>query len=721
MTGVYPVGKHQPRKAMMKEGAWLCLSIVLLWSGLAACGRQPPTNVAATSAATAEATAAPSNTPTRRATQTATPSPPTATPTRLPSATPLPEALPAGWQRAGGREAGVEIGVPDGWVNLREAAGALPDSGRFGSRLLFWADSAATGESLLAGAPLSEGAFVFAFLGQSLQETGRPVTDAAGELGNILAAAALTGTIELRPAAATGSLPAAFVELEGAEPFGLFPGSQSVLVFHLLLLLDVETGRPAIFLMGAPAGRQADYQALFEQMAGTIAVHTVDLLTVVGQLSGGETISGTVEQGATDVWTFNGEAGRYVTVLLAPATDESDLTLTLLNPAGNTVQSIDNGYAGEEEQLVDILLEENGVYTLQVGEFFNEAATYQLTFTLAEESQLAGGGVLEIGQQVTAGLGPDEEHVWTFLATAGQAVTLIVTPQDEQLDIILSLFGPDGRKLADWDEAFSGDPEIMSGPEGFELPITGEYRLVVEGFTGHGGRYTISLSEGGNSLSNFYEAGDLAYGDTRQETLQAEEAHAWFIEGSAGDRILILVRPVDSDLDLELWLLYANRETQQLEELVIEDEFLSGEGESIEYTLPGDGLYVAVVLEFFGEAGEYEISLLAESRSTLERAGDIGYGQTVTGTMAAGTRAAWSFNGRAGDVININLLSADRDSDFVIVLKDPAGNTAATVDDTLSGEAERLFAFALTADGTWQIIIQEFFDDGGQYELTLNE
>lgn len=698
----------------MKQGAWFWLCLGLLFGGLVAC-RQAEVETPLPTAVPPD----PSPTSTRQPSRTPT-SPPSPTPTPPATATSTPDDLPAGWQRVGGREAGIEIAVPDDWVNVMTTADTSLYSGQLGSRLLFWANTADTGESLLAGDPIDDGSFVLAFLGQSQREMAGSLADAAVELGNILAAASLTGTIELLPVSTTGRLPGAFVELAGAEPFGLFAGSPD-LTFRLILFLDVETGRPAVFLLGAPAASRPSYDPVFDQMMDTITVHTIDLLTVVGQLSGGETITGTLERGATDVWNFNGAAGRYVTILLSPVTEASDLTLTLLNPAGHTVQSIDSGYAGEDEQMVDILLEEAGAYSIQVGEFFNESATYRLTFHLDDETQLAGGGVLKIGQEVTAGLGPNSEHEWTFLATAGQAVTIIVTPQDEQLDIILALYLPDGRKLADWDEAFSGDPEIMSGPEGFELPVTGEYRLVVEGFAGHGGRYTISLSEGGNSLSNFYEAGDLAYGDIRQETLRAEEAHAWFIEGNAGDRILVMVQPLVNDLDLELWLLYANRETQQLEELALEDEFLSGEGESIEYTLPGDGLYVAVVLEFFGEAGDYEISLLAESRSTLEQVGDIGYGQTVTGTLAAGTRAAWSFSGRAGDVINITLVSADRDSDFVIVLKNPDGDTAATVDDTLSGAAERLFAFTLTADGTWQIIIQEFFDDGGHYQLTLTK
>jgi hypothetical protein len=57
--------------------------------------------------------------------------------------------------------------------------------------------------------------------------------------------------------------------------------------------------------------------------------------------------------------------------------------------------------------------------------------------------------------------------------------------------------------------------------------------------------------------------------------------------------------------------------------------------------------------------------------------------------------------------------------DLVIVLLDPTGNTATSVDGSLSGLPESLEAFRLTSDGQWTIVIQEFFNEGSDYELQL--
>jgi hypothetical protein len=41
------------------------------------------------------------------------------------------------------------------------------------------------------------------------------------------------------------------------------------------------------------------------------------------------------------------------------------------------------------------------------------------------------------------------------------------------------------------------------------------------------------------------------------------------------------------------------------------------------------------------------------------------------------------------------------------------------VDSALAGLPERLIAYSLTADGEWIIVVQEFFNEGSDYELTL--
>jgi hypothetical protein len=41
------------------------------------------------------------------------------------------------------------------------------------------------------------------------------------------------------------------------------------------------------------------------------------------------------------------------------------------------------------------------------------------------------------------------------------------------------------------------------------------------------------------------------------------------------------------------------------------------------------------------------------------------------------------------------------------------------VDSALAGLTERLNAYSLTAEGEWTIVIQEFFGESSDYELTL--
>jgi hypothetical protein len=81
----------------------------------------------------------------------------------------------------------------------------------------------------------------------------------------------------------------------------------------------------------------------------------------------------------------------------------------------------------------------------------------------------------------------------------------------------------------------------------------------------------------------------------------------------------------------------------------------------------------------------------------------------------------WTFGGLNGDIINITLRPTSPSRDLVFSLVDPQGNIVLTVDSALSGLPERLIAFTLPGDGDWTIIIQEFFNEGSNYELTLTK
>jgi hypothetical protein len=153
----------------------------------------------------------------------------------------------------------------------------------------------------------------------------------------------------------------------------------------------------------------------------------------------------------------------------------------------------------------------------------------------------------------------------------------------------------------------------------------------------------------------------------------------------------------------------------------MKDEYVAGEAEKIEEELQGDGQYLVLVREFFGEPGEYEIHLNAGGEDSLEIAGEMGYSDIVSGTLPAGRQVGWSFQGAAGDVIDVVLTPTESDRDLVMVLLDPQGVTAVSVDSALSGLPEQLTSFPLTEDGQWMILIQEFFNEGAAYELVLRK
>ncbi len=704
------------------------LAMLILGAALsAACQATDPEatpSLVATTRGTASAVRTRQPTPTRTrvpsATQTESP---TSTPTLAPTVTnePTPTIgttpdsgleltllLPEGWRRLGNERLGLQIASPPDWIDLsdRARAGGWLDS--FGPRMLLVADSQQSGENVLSGQSKIGGGFVLGFVSEEIG----PSADAAASLVAFLGEIAQEESLVFqRVALDSSAIPAAYVDLESI-PLSQFENESQQLSFRLMSVVDPEQVIQTFFLMGADQEDWELYRDTFEQMMHTIAL-SGNLSLVGQQLKSGDQVKGDLPQNASQLWPFNSGGGQYATITLAPEDSDIDLTLVLIDPDGNILASMDGGYAGDLEVLTDVLLPDEGTYVVEAGEFFREGGQYQLSLTLADEPQFGGGGRIEIGREIESELLENGEHVWVFSGTAGQEVSIVLTSFSDQLDIILEVRGPDGQEELILDEGFAGDAEVATG---LTLPVTGDYKIIIRGFAGRGGPYTLALDEGSESTLNFYDAGDLAYGQTGREFLQQDEAHAWFFEGSIGDQVTIEVSPSDDNLDLDIWLL-----DPQLNDIATRDEFLAGEPEKIEEHLQSDGQHLVLVREFFGEPGEYEIRLNVGGEGVLEIAGSIAYSDTVSGTLPSDQNVGWSFQALAGEIVNIALTPTDPDRDLVIVLLDPQGETATSVDAALSGLPERLSSYRITEDGEWMILIQEFFNEGSGYELTLTQ
>jgi hypothetical protein len=152
--------------------------------------------------------------------------------------------------------------------------------------------------------------------------------------------------------------------------------------------------------------------------------------------------------------------------------------------------------------------------------------------------------------------------------------------------------------------------------------------------------------------------------------------------------------------------------------LAAQDSFLAGESETVVLTLPTDGQYVILVRDFFGETGRYEIELNGTTSQPPVYAGTLNYGEAVGISLTAEGPVFWLFEGSEGETIDIQLTPVD-EVDFLFMLQTPEGETVARVDEASLGNAESLQGFRLTADGSWRIVVETFFAEGGAYSLLV--
>lgn len=648
--------------------------------------------------------------------------PPPPRPTPQPTSSLIPD-----WGRVGSKSSGLEFSVPLSWVELTSTIDTSAATNPFGLTVLLLADSQRTGRSLLAGKELSEGAFGAGLISSQPLPASDPVT----ALTQLVASqdTAVTPLADAQPISAdVGSdvVDGAVIDVSG-DPLGFLGSGGDQLRTRLILFLSesdssAQDGRTATFFLFSARADQWDtnqYGEIFDQMAASIIIHDVQTgytlsggeANVQGGLINGRILDGELAEGVKDVWTFTMETAGYVTLSLEPEDNILDLTLTLISPFGQTIAQIDSSYAGDMEVAADLYLTENGRYVVEVSDFFKLPGRYKLSLAIEDEPQYTNAGVIRPGQAIESELPVNTQHVWTFEGAAGSLVSIILSPRDNQMDAILNLFGPDGSRLVALDEGFSGDPEVISG---FELPVTGAYAIRVSSFADNGGRYALSLEEGGEATQNFFDAGDLLYGDQKSETLNSSEAHAWFFQGRPGDAVRVVVRPLTDILDLEVWLF-----DPQIERLTAKDEFAAGDTETIEFTLPQEGQYLILVREFFGEAGDYEIELSAVPAIGPELAGRLNYDEPVNGTLAPQQMAMWLFTGDKDDVLDFELTPGSDSEDVVLVLQDPQGNTVMEVDDALAGQSETINGFTIPANGQWSLVVKSFFEEAGTYSLLV--
>ncbi len=666
---------------------------------------------------------APSPTSGQEATSTTSSTTPTNAPPPLPTA--IPTTARSGWQTIGNSTSGLQFEVPGSWQNLTSQIDTAVATNPLGLIVLLAGDSSRTAESLLGGKPIENGAFAVGLISHLDLPPNTPQATLTRLTTQLNLPPADGDPVPVTAVTATGSqIPGAYIDIVG-DPVGLAVNAAESLQTRLFLYTTtlggaVSQSTQAIFLFTAPITFWDSFAPTFNEIAETAVIHNLNTnytindgkSNVIGSLGETDMVIGELQPGNKDIWTFTLDEPRYGIISIKPDNNALDLTFTLFGPNGQTIANIDNGYAGGTEVITDLLLTEPGLYVLEIGDFFNVGGRYTLSLILAKDPLYGGGGDITFGQIIEGTLPQNGKHGWTFNGNAGNQITLVLTPEDE-FDAILELYAPDGTQLISLDEGYSGDAEVSTG---IELPVTGLYTIAVHSFAGDGGRYALSLDEGSNSLANFYDAGDLVYGQTREESLQANEAHAWFFTGKGGDQVSVKTTPIDTNLNLDLWLL--DGEVNRLAQV---DNTAVSEAEMLTIELPSDGEFIILVRDVTGLPGRYNIQLTANPITPPNEAGVLRYGDSITSSLLPNQRVIWYFDAEEGEKVDITITPSEQQTDLLFYLYNPQMQHALDVDLQGNGQAEQLIGYLIPQNGRWGIVVQEFFNEGGSYTISLNQ
>jgi hypothetical protein len=310
-----------------------------------------------------------------------------------------------------------------------------------------------------------------------------------------------------------------------------------------------------------------------------------------GEIEIDEVVSGTLLDGAEDLWTFDATAGT--TILIELASEDFDCVLELLDEDGNEL-AYDDDSAGDGDSLIEnFTLDSSGTYVIVVRAYNNSGGgDYDLTLLGIEENDI------EYDDLVSDTLTADTEDLWTFSGASGDTITISLESDD--FDTVLQLLDGDGFEIAYDDDGGGSSNSLIWN---FVLPETGFYTILVRAFSEDGaGDYDLSLEE-----TIIIISGTISYGGAIDGELTEGERQVWAFDATAGDVVTISLESDDFDSFLEL--------RTDTGVVLFEDDDGGEDRDSLieAYTIDDTGTYLIVVRSYRADqAGDFTLSLVEE-------------------------------------------------------------------------------------------------------------
>ena len=226
----------------------------------------------------------------------------------------------------------------------------------------------------------------------------------------------------------------------------------------------------------------------------------------------GQTVSGEILPGGSDLWSFEGAAGQRITITMQEDDSGLDTVLILMGPDGTELRYDDDGWYGFNSIIPDYPLPQDRTYTIMALGYGSSAGAYLLmladlqattptplpqptalpTATPTPTPTVLGTVVVNGPPMEGVIIRPGNGDHWQFEGQAQQVVTISMQSLDRHLDPLLTLIDPDGLPLTANDDRRRED--VNARIAGYVLPRSGTYRVWADGARDTFGAYTLSIS-----------------------------------------------------------------------------------------------------------------------------------------------------------------------------------------------------------------------------------
>jgi hypothetical protein len=198
-------------------------------------------------------------------------------------------------------------------------------------------------------------------------------------------------------------------------------------------------------------------------------------------------------------------------------------------------------------------------------------------------------------------------------------------------------------------------------------------------------------------------------------------------QAEAGETTQIQLRSISGDLDPLLILLGPDGQEIQRND----DAQTTTRDSVIETSLPTSGIYTIIATRYMEDegqtAGEFRLSLEKMAVAVPGQVTTIAYGETITGTVERSIGfVRYTFEGQAGDIIDIQMKGTSGNLDPLLILLNPQGTELTRNDDADSTTTRDslIQGFVIPADGTYTVVATRFGENEGvsegTFELTLS-